>query len=323
MATMITNAAILLSTLAIGFRMLSFLRQRRSARLPRARERVLIIGASSGIGRTLAQHYAALGVKGLGIVGRRADKLAEVAKECEERCVAAGTEKTEVLALAGDFAEVADMVRIRDELLAKWDGIDTIIVAAGVSALRPLLDIAQDKPGAEGIQRVVDVASLATRGNYIGPLVAAVTFIPLLESSSPSPSILLVNSLASVIPAPTRSIYASTKAASLKLYQALAIEHPHIAFTQFMPSTVEGDFRASAVDGGTARESDPNKTGLKREDVARRCLDAIDYGEKHVWMPWTMGPSHIVYWLFPRFVESRASKKYHYTPPPRPAIQQG
>ena len=93
--------------------------------------------------------------------------------------------------------------------------------------------------------------------------------IPMLENTSAAPSIVLVNSLASVIPAPTRTIYASTKASSLVLYQALSIEHPRIAFTHYMPYTVEGDFRASAVDSGPVREKDPNATGLKREDVRR------------------------------------------------------
>ena len=133
----------------------------------------------------------------------------------------------------------------------------------------------------------------------------------MLSNTSKSPSILLVNSLASLIPAPTRTLYASTKAASLVLYQALSIEHPKIAFTVCMPSTVEGDFRASAVDVGPVRERDPNKHGLKRELVARRCIDAIDKGEKTVFMPVIMRFAHLLYWIWPSFVESEARKKYH------------
>jgi hypothetical protein len=49
------------------------------------------------------------------------------------------------------------------------------------------------------------------------------------------------------------------------LYRSLSIEHPDISFSFVLPSTVEGDFRASAVDGGSVRETDPNKHGLKRE----------------------------------------------------------
>ncbi|KAJ7088436.1 hypothetical protein B0H15DRAFT_290955 [Mycena belliarum] len=289
-------------------------RSRRSFKLPRKDERVLILGASSGIGRTLAHQYAELGVKGVCVVGRRADKIAEVVAECKA-CTGSGTE---IVGIAGDFAEVEDMVKIRTQLVLQWGGLDTMIVAAGVSALRPLMEVAgatSGNVGPEGIQHVVNVAGLATRGNYVGPLVAAVTFIPVLQDTSRHPSILLVNSLASAIPAPTRTLYASTKAASLHLYQALAIEHPAIAFTHFLPSTVEGDFRASAVDGGTAREADPNKTGLKRVAVARRCLSAIERGEKNVFMPWAMGPAHLLYWVWPSLLEWRASAKYQFQAP--------
>jgi hypothetical protein len=65
-------------------------------------------------------------------------------------------------------------------LNTEWGGIDTMIVAAGVSALLPLMEVAGVKSGKvekSGIQHVVDVAALATRGNYVGPLVAAVTFV--------------------------------------------------------------------------------------------------------------------------------------------------
>lgn len=136
--------------------------------------------------------------------------------------------------------------------------------------------------------------------------------IPLLTATSVSPSILLVSSLAALIPAPTRTLYASTKAASLVLYQALSIEHPSINFTFFTPSTVEGDFRASAVDSGPVRESDPNKHGLKREDVAMRCIEAVDTYEKTVFMPRIMRFGHLLYWIWPSFVEWRARKKYNF-----------
>lgn len=138
------------------------------------------------------------------------------------------------------------------------------------------------------------------------------TQIPLLSKTSKSPAITLVSSLASVIAAPTRTIYASTKAASLVLYQALSIEHPNISFSLIIPSTVEGDFRASAVDSGPVREVDPNKHGLRREDVARRCIAAADAGEKTVFMPPFVRYGHLLYWIWPSFVEWRARKKYNF-----------
>lgn len=132
----------------------------------------------------------------------------------------------------------------------------------------------------------------------------------MLIRTSKAPSILHVSSLASVIAAPTRALYASTKSASLLLYQSLAIEHPGITFSLIMPSTVEGDFRASAVDGGSVREKDPNKSGLKREAVAERCIQAVDNNEKTVFIPGYMRLAHLLYWIAPRFIERQARVKY-------------
>ena len=55
-------------------------------------------------------------------------------------------------------------------------------MSAGVSSLRPVLDIArgdssEEYPGIEGVQRTADVASTALQANYLGPLTAAVTFV--------------------------------------------------------------------------------------------------------------------------------------------------
>ncbi|GLB36820.1 putative oxidation-reduction process [Lyophyllum shimeji] len=301
-----------------------WLRSRRVLKVAKIDERVLILGASSGIGRSIAHLYAERGAR-VCVVGRRREKVEEVAEECRARSSAYGYGATRVMGVAGDFADVDDMVRLRTTLETEWQGVDTVIVAAGVSALQPLMAVAgleahskgskfvPPKATKTGIQRAVDVSVAATRGNYVGPLVAAITFIPLLSATSASPSILLVSSLAALIPAPTRTIYASTKAASLLLYQALSIEHPKINFTFFIPSTVEGDFRASAVDQGPVREADPNKHGLKREDVAQRCIEAVDTYEKTVFMPRLMRPGHLLYWIWPSFVEWRARIKYNFT----------
>jgi short-subunit dehydrogenase len=123
---------------------------------------------------------------------------------------------------------------------------------------------------------------------------------------------LLVSSLAAACPAPTRALYCSTKAASLLLYQSLAIEHPSISFSFVLPSTVEGDFRASAVDGGEVRQADPKKHGLKQDAVARRCIEAVDESEKTVFMPPRMKIAAFLYLFWPTYVEAQARKLYNF-----------
>jgi len=290
----------------------------RTQKIPRDQERVLVLGASSGIGRAIALEYAARGAR-VCVVGRREQELKKVQDECS---LLQSGDKSRIFSVAADIVNVEDMVRVRTALENEWQGLDTLILSAGVSALRPLLEVAGlERQGpaftppqatAEGIQRTVDVANKALNVNVIGPLVTAVTFIPLLQSSSVSPSILLVSSLAAVIPAPTRTLYNTTKAASLILYQALAIEHRTIAFSNMIPSTVEGNFRSSAVDGGAVRELDPNRHGLKIPAVAKRCVQMVDTGEKNVFMPAFSRISHLLYWLAPTFVEKWAAKKYNF-----------
>ncbi|TFK93989.1 NAD(P)-binding protein [Polyporus arcularius HHB13444] len=303
------------------------LKLRRSRTLPRGQERVLVVGASSGIGRAIAHEYAAAGAL-VCIVGRRENELKVVAEECANRlpkaaAVGSSDRRDRLLALPGDFCKAEDMLAVRDSLEEKWGGVDTLIICAGVSALRPLLEVAglekvggvfvPPKVDASGVQRTVAAANAAMQGNYIGPLVCAVTFIPFLSATSRAPAILLVSSLAAVVPAPTRSLYTSSKASSLLLYQSLAIEHPSIAFSYIIPATVEGDFRASAVDGGLVREADPNRHGLKRTVVAKRCIDMIDHGEKAAFMPaWYGRVGHFGYWLAPSIIEWLAGRKYNF-----------
>ncbi|KAF5378672.1 hypothetical protein D9757_009529 [Collybiopsis confluens] len=300
-----------------------FQQRRRALIVPQNEERVLVIGASSGIGREIAQRYSSRGAK-VCIVGRRKDKIEAVADGCKSE-LGAELGGRSVLSVPADFSNAKDMVHVRSVLEKEWGGIDTVIVAAGVSALRPLLQVAgvdshNSDASEQGVQAVINAAEAASKSNYVGPTVSAVTLIPMLQRTSKSPSILLVSSLGAVIPAPTRSIYGSTKSASLLLYQALSIEHPSINFSFVLPSTVQGDFRASAVDvppvNANENSSTPQSTitsGLKIEYVARRCVQAADESRKVVFLPEVMGIGHLLYWLWPSFVEKRAMKKYGFT----------
>jgi len=135
-----------------------------------------------------------------------------------------------------------------------------------------------------------------------------------MRSTSPSPSVLLISSLGAVIPAPTRAIYGSSKAASYILYRSLAIENPSVDFSYVLPSTIEGRFRASAVDSGPMREADPSQGGLKREVVARRCMRAIDAREKIVFVPAYYRYVELLSWIWPSYVERKAAEKYHFAP---------
>lgn len=80
--------------------------------IPPDEERVLLLGASSGVGKDLALAYARRGAKII-LLARRAEVLEEVRRECEEVSAKAG-KKAEVLVFPGDLTKVADLVSARE-----------------------------------------------------------------------------------------------------------------------------------------------------------------------------------------------------------------
>lgn len=83
--------------------------------IPPDEERVLLLGASSGVGKDLALAYARRGAK-VFLLARRAEALEEVRRECEEAAAKAG-KKAEVLVFPGDLTKVADLVSAREMIV--------------------------------------------------------------------------------------------------------------------------------------------------------------------------------------------------------------
>ncbi|KAG9094228.1 hypothetical protein FS749_012867 [Ceratobasidium sp. UAMH 11750] len=297
-----SSAALLAGIALIGARLIST--PKRTQVIRPTDERVLIVGASSGVGRATALAYAKRGAQ-VAIVARRDALLQELKQECIQ---AWGLAVDRVLPIVADFGNEDDMAKVRDAIQQAWNGLDTVVIAAGVSALQPVMNIVNQG----GVGHTKAVALKALEGNYLGPLVSATTLIPLLETTSKKPAIALISSLAAVVPAPTRALYCSTKSAGLVLFQSLTIEHPRIKFTNIIPSTIEGDFRASAVDGGDVREV--LKGALKKQTVAEAIVRGIDTETRSVWMPSTMRMGLFLYWLWPGLIERIAIKKYKFTP---------
>lgn len=103
--------SILLAAIPILFAIRRTLQQpRRFLKISKNEERVLILGASGGIGRAIAHIYAARGAR-VCIVGRRKTQVDDVVAECS---VASGTRSA--FGVVGDFSNVDDMIRVRDAL---------------------------------------------------------------------------------------------------------------------------------------------------------------------------------------------------------------
>src|SRR5262249_25349502 len=88
--------------------------------------RVLITGASRGIGRCLAEQAAAEGAC-MAVAARSADKLDELPRTLAAR-------GAEVLAVPADVTVEADRQRLLDAVVERFGGLDVLINNAGVGA---------------------------------------------------------------------------------------------------------------------------------------------------------------------------------------------
>lgn len=96
--------------------------------------KVIIIGATSGIGRALALHYAQKGYI-VGITGRRKALLEELAAILPGKCYAE----------CFDVMQTEEAMQKLTALIARMENVDTIIVNAGMGHVNPALDWAVEE----------------------------------------------------------------------------------------------------------------------------------------------------------------------------------
>lgn len=182
---------------------------------------VVITGASSGIGRALARHYAREGAR-LGLLGRDPARLEETCAECRK-------------AGAGVRSGVLD-VRARDELAA-WLGdfdaawpIDLLIANAGIMVGSPGNG---EVEAAEDSHRVIEI-------NVIGVLNAVHPVLPRMIARGQG-QIAIMSSLAGFIPLADAPSYCASKAAVLSYGLGLrgAVEGKGIRVSVVCPGYVD------------------------------------------------------------------------------------
>ncbi|MEU8652754.1 SDR family NAD(P)-dependent oxidoreductase [Streptomyces sp. NPDC048737] len=127
---------------------------------------VLITGATSGLGRHLAERLAARGDTVL-VHGRNAERVAALA----ERLAAVGATARPYVA---DLADLAEVRRLADEVRSAESRIDVLINNAGVG------------PGRDGAGRELsrDGHELRFAVNYLAPVLLSRQLLPLLRRSS-------------------------------------------------------------------------------------------------------------------------------------------
>jgi NAD(P)-dependent dehydrogenase (short-subunit alcohol dehydrogenase family) len=207
------------------------------------RDRVVwITGASSGIGRALALEFARGGAH-LALSARREERLRELVGEIERLGGRA-------LALPCDVADEAQVERAVRELIAHFGRLDVAVANAGFAVRGKV-----ERLTAEDWRRQLDV-------NVVGLAVTARHAIPHLRETAGR--VVLIGSVAGMLPAPGVSAYSASKAAVRAIGDALALEltgsgvtcttiHPGYVESEIGRVDSEGVFRPDQVDRMPAR----------------------------------------------------------------------
>lgn len=224
-------------------------------------DHVLITGASSGLGRALAEGCARPGGV-LHLSGRDAARLEEAAAACRAR--------------GADVRPVVLDVRDADAMAAWIAGagrLDLVIANAGVSA------------GTGGAAEPSDQTRRIFEINVTGVLNTALPAIEVMAAQAPGADgirgrVAVVASLAAFVAAPGAPTYCATKAAVQRWAEALDASERRrgIRLHAICPGYVRTPM--------TARNAFRMPFLMDAEDAARRTLDGIARGRVRVAYPW-------------------------------------
>jgi len=185
--------------------------------------RIILTGASEGIGRALALELAARGAR-IALAARDRERLESLAQECRAR-------GGEALAIPTDITNQQDLEWLVTESAKAFGGIDAVVHNAGIT-MWSRFDALQDL---QIFERLIEV-------NYLAPVRLTALTLPHLRESRGL--IVAVASLAGLTGVPERSGYAASKHAMVGFFDSLRIE---LAGTGVDVTVVAPDFVVSEI----------------------------------------------------------------------------
>jgi short-subunit dehydrogenase len=164
--------------------------------------RVLITGASRGIGRAIAEQFAARGCT-LGLVARSSDELERLTDQLGH-----GVRAHALSADVGDPEQVASAV---SSFIAKSGGLDVLVANAGIAYYGPFRDLPLEE-----VERM-------TRVNWLGTVWSVAAALPAMLDRARG-RIVIVSSAAGHRAFPWAAVYGATKFAQRGFLEALRHE---------------------------------------------------------------------------------------------------
>ncbi|MBS9534611.1 SDR family oxidoreductase [Mycobacterium sp. M1] len=207
------------------------------------RQRILITGASSGLGAGMARAFAAKGYD-LALCARRLDRLDELKAELAERHPG-----VTVAVAALDVNDHEQVPKVFAELAGELGGIDRVIVNAGIG-----------KGAVLGSGKLwANKATIET--NLVAALVQIETAMEMFKAAGSGHLVLVSSVLGNKGVPGVKAAYAASKAGVSSLGESLRAEYPSgpITVTVLEPGYIESEMTAKS--GSTMLMVD-NETGV-------------------------------------------------------------
>jgi short-subunit dehydrogenase len=225
------------------------------------RQKILITGASSGLGAGMARAFAAKG-RDLALCARRTDRLDELKAELTARYPG-----ITVAVAALDVNDHEQVPKVFAALSDELGGIDRVIVNAGIGKGAPL-----------GTGKLwANKATIET--NLVAALVQIETAIEMFKKVGSGHLVLISSVVSAKGPPGVKAAYAASKAGLTSLGESLRAEYPKgpIKVTTLQPGYIESEMTARA--DSTTLMID-NETGVKA------MVDAMEREPGRAAVPW-------------------------------------
>src|SRR5262245_348755 len=222
-------------------------------------QRVIITGASAGIGRALARGYALRGAT-LGLIARRKRELEVIAAELGAT----------VEAYPADVRDAAALASAARDFIHRHGVPDIVIANAGVS-VGTLTDFAEDT---RVFEEVFDI-------NVVGMVNTFQPFLSAMRAAKRG-SLVGIASVAGYRGLPGSAAYSASKAAAISYLESLRVElrASGIKVTTLCPGYVGTPM--------TAHNPYPMPFLMDAEQAAEKMMGIIDRGRSFAVLPWQM-----------------------------------
>jgi short-subunit dehydrogenase len=254
-----------------------------------AGSRLLITGASQGIGKALADLAARRGARVIA-TARSLELLEELSATVRGR-----GDQLEII--QADVTNADDRQRMVEAAIASYGGLDILVNNAGIGATGMFADAAPER-----LRKIMEV-------NFFGLTETTRLFIPLLRMGN-FPAIVNICSVAGKRGIPARSEYSASKFAVQGFSEALRAEldKDGIDVLVVSPGLTQTNFSKNMLEQKAKVKFD-HLRGMTAEQVAAATLRTIEQGRHEVCLTFQGRLMVFLNRFFPRLTDRIAAKK--------------